>query len=87
MTKHEPIDPGADGIEQGKRLIRVDNDRGLSLSQRLAEGLQRLTWRTPLHKLRLRGRFPLKLLAAPDDPIVGDLKAGQAAAKRSRCGI
>ncbi|HEU4969872.1 heparinase II/III domain-containing protein, partial [Sphingomonas sp.] len=78
MTKHEPIDPGTDGIEQGKRLIRVDADRGQSLAQRIAEGFQRLTWRTPLHKLRLRGRFPLKLLAAPDDPIVGDLKAGQA---------
>lgn len=78
MGKHEPIDPGADGIEQGRRLIRVDNDRGLSLTQKLAESLQRLAWRTPLHKLRLRGRFPLKLLAVPDDPIVGDLKAGQA---------
>ena len=78
MTRHESIDPGADGIEQGKRLIRVDNDRGASLTQRLAESLQRLTWRTPLHKLRLRGRFPLKLLAAPDDPIMGDLEAGQA---------
>jgi uncharacterized heparinase superfamily protein len=78
MTKHEPIDPGADGIEQGKRLIRVDADRGQSLAQRIAESFQRLTWRTPLHKLRLRGRFPLKLLAAPDDPIIGDLKAGQA---------
>ena len=78
MGTHEPIDPGTDGIEPGKRLIRVDTDRGLSLSQRLAESLQRLTWRTPLHKLRLRGRFPLKLLAAPDDPIIGDLKAGQA---------
>lgn len=77
MGKHEPIDPGADGIEQGRRLIRVDNDRGLSLTQKLAESLQRLAWRTPLHSLRLRGRFPLKLLAVPDDPIVGDLKAGQ----------
>lgn len=78
MTRHEPIDPGADGIEQGRRLIRVDNDRGVSLAQKLSESLQRLAWRTPLHKLRLRGRFPLKLLAVPDDPIVGDLKAGQA---------
>lgn len=77
MTKHEPIDP-ADGIEQGKRLIRVDTDRGLSLSQRFAESLQRLTWRTPLHRMRLRGRYPLRLLAAPDDPILGDVKAGQA---------
>jgi uncharacterized heparinase superfamily protein len=78
MTRHEPIDPGADGIEPGKRLIRVDSDRGQSLSQRIADSFQRLTWRTPLHKLRLRGRFPLKLLAAPNDPIVGELKAGQA---------
>jgi uncharacterized heparinase superfamily protein len=78
MARHDPIDVGSDGIEPGKRLIRVETDRGVSLSQRLAEGLQRLTWRTPLHQLRLRGRFPLKLLAAPDDPIPGDLKAGQA---------
>lgn len=77
MTKHEPIDAGTDGIEPGKRLIRVDVDR-VSLAQRIGEAFQRLAWRTPLHKLRLRGRFPLKLLAAPDDPIVGDLKAGQA---------
>ena len=42
MGKHEPIDPGADGIEQGRRLIRIDNDRGLSLTQKLAESLQRL---------------------------------------------
>jgi uncharacterized heparinase superfamily protein len=76
MARHEPIDP-ADGIEQGRRLIRVEGDRGISLTQRLAESLQRLTWRTPLHSLRLRGRFPLKLLAAPDDPVIGDLKAGE----------
>lgn len=47
MGKHEPIDPGADGIEQGRRLIRVDNDRGLSLTQKLAESLQRLAWLRP----------------------------------------
>jgi uncharacterized heparinase superfamily protein len=78
MARHDPIDAGVDGIEPGRRLIRVDTDRGVSLSQRLGESLQRLTWRTPLHQLRLRGRFPLKLLAAPDDPVLGDLKSGQA---------
>lgn len=78
MARHDPIDVAADGIEPGRRLIRVEGDRGASLSQRLAESLQRLTWRTPLHQLRLRGRYPLKLLAAPDDPVLGDLKAGQA---------
>ncbi len=78
MARHDPIDAASDGIEPGKRLIRVEADRGVSLSQRLAEGLQRLTWRTPLHQLRLRGRYPLRLLAAPDDPVLGDLAAGQA---------
>jgi uncharacterized heparinase superfamily protein len=78
MARHDPIEAATDGIEPGKRLIRVEQDRGVSLSQRLAESLQRLTWRTPLHQLRLRGRFPLKLLAAPDDPVLGDLKSGQA---------
>lgn len=78
MARHDPIEVGTDGIEPGRRLIRVETDRGVSLSQRLSESLQRLTWRTPLHQLRLRGRFPLKLLAAPDDPVLGDLKSGQA---------
>lgn len=78
MTRHTPIDPGADGIEQGKRLIRLEDDRGLSLAQRLANRFHLLTWRTPLHKMRLKGRFPLKLLAVPDDPIFGDRRRGEA---------
>lgn len=78
MTEHKPISPSADGIEEGKRLIRLDDDRGASLATRLANRLHLLTWRTPLHKMRLKGRFPLKLLAVPDDPIMGDPRAGQA---------
>lgn len=65
-------------IEPGKRLIRVGDDRGVSLSERLAYRLHRLAWRTPFHALRLRGRFPLKLLAVPKDPIAGDKAAGEA---------
>jgi len=73
-------DPSAaeDGIEQGKRLIRVDGEGSGGLLERIANGFNRLTWRTPLHSLRLRGRFPLKLLAAPRDPVMGDRRAGQA---------
>ncbi len=63
-------------IESGKRLVRA-GDRGLSLGERLANGLYRLTWRTPLHGLRLNGRYPLKLLAVPDDPIPGNPEAGR----------
>ena len=64
-------------ISVGKRLMRVD-DKGLSLGERIANHLHRLTWRTPLHNLRLRGRYPLKLIAVPSDPVPGDPDAGQA---------
>ena len=68
---------GVDEIEPGKRLIRV-GDRGLSLSERIAVRLHKLAWRTPLHSFRLRGRYPLKLLAVPPDPVAGDPRVGRA---------
>jgi len=64
-------------IEPGRRLIRV-GDKGLSLSERIAVRLHKLAWRTPLHSLRLRGRYPLKLLAVPGDPVPGDARVGRA---------
>jgi uncharacterized heparinase superfamily protein len=71
-------DSGADGIEEGKRLIRLGGDKGLSLAERLTERFHRLTWRTPIHGLRLKGRHPLKLIAVPDDPFLGDVRRGAA---------
>ena len=65
----------ADSIEEGKRLVRVQTG-GLSLTDRLSEHLHRLTWRTPLHSLRLKGRHPIKLMAVPEDPILGDIERG-----------
>ena len=67
-----------DSIDEGQRLIRVDGEHGLSLAERMAERFYRLTWRTPLHALRLRGRYPSKLLAVPDDPIPGNVERGRA---------
>ncbi len=64
-------------IDVGKRLVRV-GEKGVSLGERLANHFYRLTWRTPLHAMRLKGRYPLKLLAVPVDPLSGDLAAGQA---------
>ncbi|HEX8556160.1 MAG TPA: heparinase II/III family protein [Sphingomonas sp.] len=78
MSDAEVVTDGPDGIEEGKRLVRVGGTAGLSLAERLAERFQRLTWRTPLHTMRLRGRHPLKLLAVPDDPVFGDVARGQA---------
>jgi uncharacterized heparinase superfamily protein len=80
MSLLEKIDPpeGETQIEPGKRLIRVGDDRGVSLAERLSWRLHLLSWRTPFHAFRLRGRFPLKLLAVPKDPIAGDKAAGEA---------
>ncbi len=66
----------ADSIESGRRLVRADPAAAQSLSQRLGQYLERLTWRTPLHDMRLKGRHPLRLLAVPDDPLPGDPGAG-----------
>ena len=71
-------DTGADGIDEGKRLIRLGGDKGLSLAERITERFHRLTWRTPIHGMRLKGRHPLKLIAVPDDPLLGDPRRGHA---------
>jgi len=60
-----------------ERLRRVDGDKGVSLAERVTAGLHRLSYRTALHRIRLRGRFPLKLLAVPVDPLAGDVAAGE----------
>ncbi|MBJ7441288.1 MAG: heparinase II/III family protein [Sphingopyxis sp.] len=74
----EDAPPVDDSIEPGKRLIRLPADKGLSLGDRVANAITRLTWRTPLHAFRLKGRFPLKLLGVPADPVPGDSRAGTA---------
>jgi len=77
MSLLERIGSPGDGqeIEQGKRLIRVD-DQGLGLSDILSYCLRRLSWRVPFGGIRMRG--PVKLLAVPKDPVAGDRAAGEA---------
>jgi uncharacterized heparinase superfamily protein len=78
VSKAPLVDPHADGIDEGKRLIRIGGDKGLSLADRVSERFMRLTWRTPIHSLRLKGRHPLKLITVVDDPFLGDAARGQA---------
>jgi uncharacterized heparinase superfamily protein len=79
MSLLEKIDPPeSDEIEPGKRLIRVGGGQGASLGEHISSLVHRLSWRTPFHALRLRGRHPLKLLAVPKDPVAGDKAAGEA---------
>jgi uncharacterized heparinase superfamily protein len=77
MSDADPPALEEDGIPPGKRLVRAGGGAGPSLGERLSAQFYRLTWRTPLHGFRLRGRHPLKLLAAPVDPIHGDAGIGQ----------
>jgi uncharacterized heparinase superfamily protein len=44
----------------------------------VANHFYRLTWRTPLHNMRLKGKYPLKLLAVLPDKVAGDARAGKA---------
>lgn len=69
--------PAPDSVEEGRRLIRIGGDKGLSLAERLAERFHKLTWRTPIHGFHLKGRYPLKLIAVPDDAIIGDVARGR----------
>ncbi len=69
--------PPQDSIDPGRRLIRLD-DGGLSLGEKLATRFRHLVWRTPLHRMRLRGKYPLKLVAVPGDPLPGDKTRGTA---------
>lgn len=69
-------EPG--GRDEQTQKLRADGSRGSSLADRLGQGINRLTWRTPLHKLRLRGRHPVQLLDIPADPIPGSPRAGRA---------
>ncbi|OYQ29285.1 hypothetical protein CHU93_08080 [Sandarakinorhabdus cyanobacteriorum] len=62
--------PPPDAAEASLR--RDGGERGLSLSERAAAGLASRLYATPLHRFRLRGRFPLKLLGVPADPVPGD---------------
>lgn len=74
MNGEQPVDE----IEPGRRLVRLDGERAPGLFDRVAEQLQRLSWRTRIGQQSLQGRFPLKLLAVLPDPIVGDAAAGSA---------
>ncbi|MET0370880.1 MAG: heparinase II/III family protein [Sphingobium sp.] len=73
-----PHEAAEEGIEPGKRLIRLADDKGLSLADRIANRLYLFSWKTPLHRRHLKGKYPLKLLAVPDSEVPGDIRAGQA---------
>lgn len=75
MSGAAPADP--DAIDSEKYVVRVAAPALGPWRERLLNHLYRLSLQTPLHKLRLRGRYPLKLLTVPEDPVRGDAERGQ----------
>ncbi|MEL6876098.1 MAG: heparinase II/III family protein, partial [Pseudomonadota bacterium] len=64
---------------EGRSLtLRHSGDRGQSLAQQASLLYYRMTWRMPLHRLRLSGKLPLRLLAVPVDPVEGNRVQGMA---------
>ncbi|WP_422345074.1 heparinase II/III family protein [Parasphingorhabdus sp.] len=64
---------------EGRSLtLRAGGDRGQSLAEQTALLYYRMTWRMPLHRLRLSGKLPLRLLAVPVDPVEGNRVQGMA---------
>jgi uncharacterized heparinase superfamily protein len=68
---------GNEGSGQSALIVRPKG-AGQTLLERLSLSFYKLTWRTPLHSGRLKGKVPLRLLAVPEDPLTGDAARGQA---------
>lgn len=64
--------------QQHSALIVRPKGAGQNLLERLSLEFYKLTWRTPLHSGRLKGKVPLRLLAVPHDPLEGNAARGQA---------
>lgn len=70
-------DEGGNERAQAALIVRPKG-AGQNLLERLSLQFYKLTWRTPLHSGRLKGKVPLRLLAVPQDPLKGNVARGQA---------
>lgn len=71
-------DGSNDPVETGSPLAIRPVSGVQGLVARASLMLYQLSWRTPLHKMRISGKLPVKLLAAPQDPLPGDEACGKA---------
>ena len=69
-------DDGGNENRKGALIVRPKG-AGQNLLERLSLRFYKLTWRTPLHNGRLKGKVPLRLLAVPQDPLPGSAVRGQ----------
>lgn len=73
---HGRTDGQAD--DPAMRMVRRQAADEQTLTDRLSLHFYKMTWRTPLHNMRLTGKVPLRLLATPVDPLPRDIARGQA---------
>jgi uncharacterized heparinase superfamily protein len=66
------------GASDSSALIVRQTGAGQSLSEKITRAFYQLTWRTPLHNIRLTGKLPLRLLAVPKDELPADHARGMA---------
>jgi len=59
----------SDDTAGGNALVVRPAGRLENLTARVSLMLYQLSWRTPLHKMRITGKLPMKLLAVPADPL------------------
>jgi uncharacterized heparinase superfamily protein len=71
-------DNGSGSAPPQTALIVRPKGAGQNLLERLSLKFYQMTWRTPLHSGRLKGKVPLRLLAVPEDPLTGDGARGMA---------
>lgn len=64
-------------VNERSIMIRKSS-KAQSLVEKLSFAFHKLTWRTPIQKMRLRGNVPLRLLAKPTDPVPPNQQRGQA---------
>lgn len=69
-------DAGGNEQRQAALIVRPKG-AGQTLLERLSLEFYKLTWRTPLHNGRLKGKVPLRLLAVPENPLKGSIMRGQ----------
>lgn len=65
-------------LETRRSVMIRKNAAAQSLAEKLSFAFHKLTWRTPIQKMRLRGNVPLRLLAKPHDPVPPNHERGLA---------
>ena len=76
LTDGDAATPDIDLPSQA--LMVRPTSKGQSFVQRIKLGFYKITWRTPLHNMRLTGKLPLRLLAVPVDELPAEAGRGKA---------